>query len=315
MKPVLLSLFGLDLPAYFAMLALGLALATWIGARWIGRLGLDREVVVDLGLAMTIAGVIGARILHVLADGYFWDYVHMCTDPAKVSWHISRAQCLSKDIDGLWDAAASVCHPKERNCFAWAAFWAGGLTYYGGLIAATGYAVYFLRRERFPFWKAADMAGFAIPLGLAWGRLGCFLAGCCFGEVCHLPWAASFPAFSPASELHARTHRIASQSLPSLPVHPTQLYESIGSLAIALLAYLVVVPRKRYDGQVFLFFIASYSVLRGLLEILRDDDRGGVLGLSTSQLISIVLLAACVPAAKWLRDRARGAAPAASLAT
>ena len=130
MKPVLWSPFGVDIPSYFGMLAIGLILATWVGARWIGRLGLNKEVIVDLGLAMTIAGVIGSRILHVLADGYFWDYVHICTDPSKVSWQISRAQCLSNDINGIWDAAANVCHPRERNCFAWAAFWAGGLTYY-----------------------------------------------------------------------------------------------------------------------------------------------------------------------------------------
>ena len=301
MKPVLLHVFGIDLPAYFVMLAVGFALATWVGARWLGRLGYNREVVVDLGLAMVIAGVIGARLLHVVADGYFWDYVHMCTDPSRVSWQITRGECLSRETNGLWDTARAVCHPRETNCFAWAAFWAGGLTYYGGLIAASAYAVYFLRREKFPFWKTADMAGFAIPLGLAWGRMGCFLAGCCFGRVCDLPWAARFPAFSPAAELHARLHRIPDAHHLPLPVHPTQLYESLGSLAIAALAYAVVAPRKRYDGQVFLFFLASYSVLRALLEIAREDDRGGLLGLSTSQWISVVILVACAPIAVQLK--------------
>ena len=128
MRPVLLSLFGVDLPAYFAMLAVGFSLATWTGARQIGRHGLDREVIIDLGLAMVIAGVIGSRLLHVIADGYFWDYVHLCTDPTKVSWRISEAHCASASVGGVWDAARGVCHPREANCFAWAAFWAGGLT-------------------------------------------------------------------------------------------------------------------------------------------------------------------------------------------
>ena len=115
-----------------------------------------------------------------------------------------------------------------------AAFWAGGLTYYGGLIGAVGYAVYFLRRERFPFWKAADMSGFAIALGLAWGRMGCFLAGCCFGKVSDVAWATSFPRMSPASEAHFRAGILRSEGLPSLPVHPTQLYESlVGAAMIA----------------------------------------------------------------------------------
>ncbi len=303
MRPVLVSLFGIDVPAYFALLATGFALATWVGARWLGRLGYDKEVVVDLGLAMVIAGVIGSRLLHVVADGYFWDYVHLCTDPSKVSWHISRIHCLSPAVGGAWDSAARVCHPRERNCFAWAAFWAGGLTYYGGLIGAVGYAAYFLRRERFPFWKATDMAGFAVPLGLAWGRMGCFLAGCCFGRTCQLPFAAYFPGWSPASEAQFRAHQLRGESLPALPVHPTQLYESLGSLLIAVLAYTVVVPRKRFDGMVFVFFLAAYAVLRGALEFLRDDDRGGALGVSTSQWISIAILVALVPLTGYLRRR------------
>jgi len=303
-RPVLLSLFGVDLPAYFAMLAVGFSLATWTGARQIHKHGLDREVIIDLGLAMVIAGVVGSRLLHVIADGYFWDYVHLCTDPSLVSWRISEAHCASASVGGVWDAARGVCHPREANCFAWAAFWAGGLTYYGGLIGATGYAVYFLRRERFPFWRAADMAGFTVAIGLAWGRMGCFLAGCCFGVESHAPWAAHFPAWSPASESQFKAHQLSAESLPALPVHPTQLYESVGCLAIAAIAYGVVTPRKRYDGQVFLFFLGAYSVLRAAVETLRSDDRGGLLGLSTSQLISVAIVAALWPAARHLRRAA-----------
>ncbi len=304
MRPVIFSLLGIDVPAYFAMLSVGFALATYIGARQVAKLGLDREVIIDLGLAMVIAGVAGSRVLHVIADGYFWDYVHLCTDPSKVDWHISRSHCLHRSVDGIWDATRNVCHPREANCFAWAAFWAGGLTYYGGLIGATGYAVYFLRREGFPFLKAADMAGFAVALGLAWGRLGCFLAGCCFGVEYHGPLAAYFPAWSPASEAQFKSHRIHSEAFAALPVHATQLYESLGCLVIAALAYAVVNPRKRYDGQVFLFFLGAYSVLRALIEVWRDDDRGGLLGLSTSQLISGLIVIAIVPVSRALRGRA-----------
>ncbi len=304
MRPVIFSLLGIDVPAYFAMLSVGFALATYVGARQVARLGLDREVIIDLGLAMVIAGVIGSRVLHVIADGYFWDYVHLCTDPSKVDWHISRSHCLHRSVDGLWDEARHVCHPREANCFAWAAFWAGGLTYYGGLIGASAYAVYFLKREGFPFWKAADMAGFAVALGLAWGRMGCFLAGCCFGVEYHGALAAYFPPWSPASEAQFKSHRLHSESLPALPVHPTQLYESLGCLAIAAVAYGLVTPRKRYDGQVFLFFLGAYSVLRACLEALRNDDRGGMLGLSTSQLISVAIVATLWPASRYLRARA-----------
>ena len=103
------------------------------------------------------------------------------------------------------------------------------------------------------------MAGFAIPLGLAFGRMGCLLAGCCFGATCDLPWAVSFPWRSAASEEQFRDHLLASPKMWSLPVHPTQLYESAASLAIAAVCLLWVHGRKRYDGQVFAAFLALYA--------------------------------------------------------
>ncbi len=292
MHPDLFRIFGIAFPSYFVLLLSGFLFATAAGALWARRIGESADVVVDLGLAMLLAGVAGARLLHVLADGYFWDYVHLCTDPSKVDWPLDRADCLSPAYGGAWDPVRSVCHPAGADCFAWAKFWAGGLTYYGGLIGAVIAAWFLLRRDRFPFWRAADMAGFAIPLGLAFGRVGCLLAGCCFGSTCALPWAVSFPWRSAASESQAKAHFLPTSTTWSLPVHPTQIYESAASLAIAAACLLWVHPRKRYDGQVFAVFLALYAVLRFLIEFLRSDDRGGFLGLSTSQLLGIGMLAA-----------------------
>jgi phosphatidylglycerol:prolipoprotein diacylglycerol transferase len=259
---------------------------------WARKIGLNPDVVVDLGLAMLLAGVAGSRILHVLVDGYFWDYVHLCTDPSAVDWPLDRAECVSKAYDGVWDTAKAVCHPKTADCFAWAKFWAGGLTYYGGFLGATGAAVWLLRRDKFPFWKAADMAGFAIPIGLCFGRMGCLLAGCCFGATTKLPWGLSFPPRSPASEEQAKEHLLKSMRMWSEPVHPTQIYESAASLAIAAFCLFWLLPRKRYDGHVFAASLALYAVARFLVEILRRDARGGAVGLSTSQLIGLGLVAA-----------------------
>jgi phosphatidylglycerol:prolipoprotein diacylglycerol transferase len=251
---------------------------------------------------MLLAGVAGARVLHVLVDGYFWDYVHLCTDPSRVDWPIDASECVSSAYDGVWDAARRVCHPKNADCLAWAKFWAGGLTYYGGLLGASGAAWWLLRRDRFPFWKAADMAGFAVPLGLAFGRMGCLMAGCCFGATCELPWALSFPPRSPASEAQFAAHELASSHFASLPVHPTQIYESAASVIIAAVCLMWIGPRKRYDGQVFAASMALYAVARFLLEFLRRDARGGLLGLSTSQLIGVGLLAVAA-AISWRRGR------------
>lgn len=311
MRPELFRLFDVGFPAYFVLLLSGFLFATATGVLWARRIGLNPDVIVDLGLAMLLAGVAGSRILHVIADGYFWDYVHLCTDPAKVDWPLDRAECLSSAYDGVWDAAKSVCHPKHTDCFAWAKFWAGGLTYYGGFLGATAAAVWLLRRDKFPFWKAADMAGFAIPLGLAFGRMGCLLAGCCFGAQSNLPWALSFPPRSPASEEQAKNHLLESVRMWSNPVHPTQIYESAASLGIAAVLLFWLLPRKKYDGQVFAGFLVLYAVARFVIEILRRDARGGAGGLSTSQLIGLGLVAGAV-AIHRLRGMRRAAEPARS---
>ena len=121
MRPELFRILDVAFPAYFLLLLAGFMFATAAGAVWARRIGKDPDVIVDLGLACLLMGVVGGRLLHVIADGYFWDYVHLCTDPARVSWHITREHCLHSSVNGLWDAAHGVCHPKEANCFAWAA--------------------------------------------------------------------------------------------------------------------------------------------------------------------------------------------------
>ncbi|MGD8860769.1 MAG: prolipoprotein diacylglyceryl transferase [Myxococcales bacterium] len=306
MIPTFGRIFGEPIPAYFAMLMVGFATATFLAARWAKRSGLDHDVIIDLGLISVLAGVVGGRILHVIADGYFWDYVHLCTDPSKVVWKTVATAAECRSLSGAWDAAQQHCHAVERNCFAWAEFWNGGLAYYGGLISGSAVGLWFLHREGFPMGKGADIVGAVIPIGIFFGRMGCFFGGCCFGVVTDHPLGMSFPPYSAASEKHFREHLIDSKALPSLPVHPTQLYEAIGCLAIAAVLGLWVHPRKRFDGQVMLAFLGLYAVLRFLLEFIRDDDRGGLLGLSTSQLIGVLILAGV--GALWVRLAGRARA-------
>jgi phosphatidylglycerol:prolipoprotein diacylglycerol transferase len=288
MLPTLAEIFGEPVPAYFTLLLIGFAAATWLAAHLARRDGLNPDSFIDLGLFCVIFGVLGARVLHVFADGYFWDYVHLCTDPTKVAWEITAAQC--KEVDGIWDAMRKTCQPSERDCFAWAAFWRGGLTYYGGLIASSIFGIWFLKREGVPLLRGMDIAAISISLGLVFGRLGCFLGGCCFGVHTDHPFGLSFPAFSPASESQWRAGLLEAPHLPSLPVHPTQLYEALGCLAITAFLLFWLRPRKRFNGQVFLSFIALYATLRFTLEYWRADDRGELLTLSTSQLLAIPAL-------------------------
>lgn len=308
MRPSLFQIFGVSFPAYFVLLVTGFLFATTIGAMWARKVGEDPDVIIDLGLAMILTGVLGGRIHHVLFDGFFMDYVHLCTNPSLVSWKITAAECASPTYGGVWDTAAGVCHPTRVDCFAWAKFWAGGLAYYGGFIASAATAFFLLRRDRFPFWKAADMAGCVVPLGLAFGRMGCLLAGCCFGVQTDGPLGLSFPGRSPASEWQFKHGQLANVLSPSHAVYPTQIFESAASLAIAAFCLLYVHQRKRYDGQVLLVFVALYGFARFLLEYIRSDDRGGIFGLSTSQWIGVGLIAFAAVAHK-LRSEGRFAFP------
>jgi phosphatidylglycerol---prolipoprotein diacylglyceryl transferase len=220
--------------------------------------------------------------------------VHLCTNPSLVDLHLTRAECANPDYAGAWNAAQGICVASETDCFRWAKFWNGGLTYYGGFLGASATAWYLLKHDRFPFWKAADLAGITIPIGLGFGRLGCLLAGCCFGTATTGRVGLVFPADSPASEWQSQHGLLSSKMLSSLPVHPTQLYESAAAFGIAAFCLLYVQGRKRYDGQVFFVFTGLYAALRFLIEFVRSDDRGGLAGLSTSQWIGLLLIGIAV---------------------
>src|SRR5574341_12939 len=176
-----------------------------------------------------------------------------------------------------------------------------GMVFYGGFIGAVVGAAWYMRRHRMNFLAYADTLIPSVAFGHFLGRLGCFGAGCCWGDVAHvhLPWLAEFPRESLAFQtLSGRVHPeefIAANQLTTLPLHPTQLYESFGELAIFLLLVFVVRPRKRFDGQVLAVWLLVYSVLRTTVELFRGDlERGVYFGLGAGQWTSIFILAAGV---------------------
>jgi phosphatidylglycerol---prolipoprotein diacylglyceryl transferase len=297
------GLGNLVLPSYPALLTFGFVLITIVGRRWARGHGLDPRLFVDFVIIMALLGVVGSRIMHVLVDGHFWDYVHVCTDPAKVDWKIDRAECAT--YKGVWDAGRQLCHPVQTNCLAFADVTAGGFAFYGGLIAAALYSTHFIRKHRWPAGKVVDMAGWTITFGLAWGRMGCFLASCCFGARTDSALGVVFPGGSGASREQWQEGLLSSYRLHSLPVHPTQLYEALGSLLVAAFAYFVLRPRKRFDGEVFCAAMIGYAAMRFLVEFLRRDERGELLGLSSSQIIALGFTVLC--AWLWFRFRARAA--------
>jgi phosphatidylglycerol:prolipoprotein diacylglycerol transferase len=163
-------------------------------------------------------------------------------------------------------------------------FLRSGGVFYGGLIGAilTGY--FLMRRYQLPWWKTADACAPGIAIGNFFGRQGCFAAGCCWGKPTTLPWGVKFTELG---------HEITGVPTDSY-LHPTQLYESFAMLLVFFLL-LWLHKRRRFTGQVILFYVLLYSVIRFGIEFLRDDPRGDLFGLttltglSTSQIISIIV--------------------------
>jgi phosphatidylglycerol:prolipoprotein diacylglycerol transferase len=262
---------AVSFPAYATFLLVGFALALHLARRAEERSGRSGARIIDLGVLLLISGVAGARLLSVLADGHLHDYVNLCVAPVKVTTGVcsSVADCADGEV---CDTLAQACHPTASDCLEVVKIWHGGLAYYGGFLLATAVALLYARRHQLGVLRLADRLSPYVPLGLAFGRVGCFLNGCCYGRACDLPWGVRFPGRGG-------------------PVHPTQLYEAAGALAIFALLDFVWTPRKRGDGEVFGGLLVLYGALRFALEFWRADERGELLGLSTSQWIGLPLIA------------------------
>jgi phosphatidylglycerol---prolipoprotein diacylglyceryl transferase len=163
-------------------------------------------------------------------------------------------------------------------------FLRSGGVFYGGFVAAVVAGYFLIRRYKLPWWKTADAFAPGIALGNAIGRQGCFAAGCCWGKPTTMPWGVQFTEAG---------HEVTGVPL-GVHLHPTQLYESFGALLVFFFL-LWLHRRKRFSGQVILFYAVLYAVMRFTIEFFRDDPRGDILGLttltglSTSQMLSIIV--------------------------
>jgi len=287
------------LPAYFTLLMIAITAAILLGHREWVRKGRDGNDILDLGLLMMACGLLGSRFLHVLADGYFMDYVNLCVDPSALKpLALARGlkctfdqQCLDAGLGDLCLTATGLCS-QSRDCLRVFKIWYGGYVFYGGLLLCIPSAIWFVRRRKLVVWDVGDMAGFAIPFGQFIGRMGCFLAGCCFGGVTDSPTGLAFPRYSPAWDRHLKDGLIDNAALTSLHVHPTQLYESIACFLIFAFGLWRFRRGRHFRGELFFQYVALYGLFRFAVEFVRADDRGEwVWGLvSTSQLVSIPML-------------------------
>jgi phosphatidylglycerol---prolipoprotein diacylglyceryl transferase len=225
---------------YGVMVALGFLFGLWTATRRGLRTGIPGERIADLGIWLMVGAIVGARLFFVVA---YWE-----TDFA--SKPLSEVFMIRK----------------------------GGLVFYGGLVGASLACVFYVRAKGLPLLRVADALAPSIALGYVFGRLGCFLNGCCYGSACTLPWAVHFPS----------NHETYPQA-----VHPTQLYESLLNLGLyGALAW--GYRRKRFDGQVFAGYLIGYAVLRTIGESFRGDYAVRYLGgwATPAQLFSILVFAA-----------------------
>ncbi|MDI6641616.1 MAG: prolipoprotein diacylglyceryl transferase, partial [Elusimicrobiota bacterium] len=143
--------------------------------------------------------------------------------------------------------------------------WSGGLVFYGGVLFGFTVGVLYAIKKKLKPWLLADILAPGIFLGVAIARIGCFSAGCCYGKPTDLPWGIRFT--NPAS--------LVPESALGLKLHPTQIYESIFCFLLFVgLHFLSTSNRKKFDGEIFLISMITYSIWRFFIEFLRWDDRG-----------------------------------------
>jgi phosphatidylglycerol:prolipoprotein diacylglycerol transferase len=242
MHPVLFTLGPITLYTYGLFLALGFIAGLYTARHEAGLLGENPDTVSDIVFYLIIFGVIGGRFFYVLTN-----------------------------IDTFIKNPLSVFE-----------IWKGGLVFYGGFIFSIITVWLYTRIKKISLWKYADILAPGLAIGHAVGRIGCLMAGCCYGRECHQPWAITF-------------HNHDSLAPLNIPLHPTQIYEVIGNLFI-FAALMLFRKKKQLDGQVFWIYVFMYGVMRFIIEIFRGDDRGdyffGVI--SVSQSIGILMICASV---------------------
>lgn len=151
----------------------------------------------------------------------------------------------------------------------------GGFVFYGGLIGGIIGGWIYCAVKKLPVLAVADAYAAPLTLGQAFGRIGCFMAGCCYGMRCDSPLCVVFPSGSAAPA--------------GVPLLPTQLMEA-AFLFVLTAALVLILKRVKLRGIVTGVYLIAYGVWRFIIEFFRDDYRGGIGALSTSQIISLVLV-------------------------
>ncbi len=225
--PVAFSILGRPIYWYGVLVALGFIGAVLHWNALARRYQMPEGLGSDLGLIVIVGGIVGARLAYIIAN-----------------------------LDHY------LAHPLEMLRID-----QGGLIFYGGFIVAALAVVAFARIRQLPLLTLGDFTVSALPLGHAFGRMGCFLNGCCYGAPTDVPWAVPM-----AGALR----------------HPVQLYEAGFNLLLYGVLHLLL--RRQRPGLVSAVYMMAYGAWRFGIEFLRGDDRLRTAGLDVAQLISLGLI-------------------------
>jgi len=251
MFPDLFSIGPLTVHTYGVFVAIGFAAALLVAIKIGRREDMKPQQIMDMAFIMILLAIIGSRLMYVL---------------------INLAYYKNHPLDVL-------------------KIWQGGLVFSGGLLAVALVMSWYLRRHHLPFWKMGDLWAPALALGQGLGRIGCFMAGCCYGKPTDLWWAVVFKHPNSLAPLN-------------ISLHPTQLYHALSGFII-FGVLLFVYAKRKFHGQVFLWYLILHSTARLLIERFRGDERGLLPAstMSLTQLIATLVLLASVVALFVMKSR------------
>ncbi|NMA46920.1 MAG: prolipoprotein diacylglyceryl transferase [Lentisphaerae bacterium] len=256
-NPVAFTLGPLSIRWYGIMVAGGFLAGYGLMSARARRYGFKPDDISDLSFMAMLAGIIGARALYVIR--YWHEFSGHVLDAFKV--------------------------------------YQGGLVFYGGFIGAVIAIVLLTRHRRWSLGHVADLMAPALPLGHAFGRIGCLLNGCCFGAPYNGCGAVRYPAFvepgiiNPVLDVQLRLGVV--ELTPELshcaPVFPIQAVAAIGNLMICA-ALLWLEKTGRCRNRLFIVYMIIYSIARFFLEFGRGDYLTRIAGLTPSQITCLWLL-------------------------